>query len=134
MRIVLDTSVLISGLLSPHGPPGQVIDLILAGEITLLVDDRILAEYVDVASRPKFGFRVEDVARVLDLVRATSEHIPGHPLPVTLPDPFDAPFLEVAVAGNAEVLVTGNTRHYTPTEGQHAVRILTPRALLEALR
>lgn len=52
MRIVLDTNVLVSGLLNPHGSPGRLLDHFLAGDITLLVDDRILAEYGEVLRRP----------------------------------------------------------------------------------
>jgi uncharacterized protein len=56
VRIVLDTNVLIAALLSPHGAPAQLLDLSLVGEIVLLVDDRILAEYLEVARHPKFVF------------------------------------------------------------------------------
>jgi uncharacterized protein len=134
VRIVLDTNVLVSGLLSPHGAPGQVLDLLVAGEITLIFDDRILAEYREVARRPRFGFRVEDVSRVLDLIRATGEHVVGRPMAVTLPDGSDLPFLEVAAAGRADALVTGNARHFVPIGGHHSVPVLSPRALLDALR
>jgi predicted nucleic acid-binding protein len=44
LRIVLDTNVLVSGLLSPHGPPGRIFDLLLGGKLTLVFDDRLLAE------------------------------------------------------------------------------------------
>ena len=51
MRIVLDTNVLVSGFLSPHGPPGAILRSILTGSITLCFDERILAEYRDVLMR-----------------------------------------------------------------------------------
>ena len=59
MRIVLDTNVLVSGLLNPDGAPGRLLDLILGGRLQILYDDRILGEYSDVLARPQFGFRQE---------------------------------------------------------------------------
>jgi uncharacterized protein len=112
LRIVLDTNVIVSGLLNPEGNPGRIVDLFLAGEITLLVDDRILAEYRAVLRRPKFGFDADDVSDFMDLLEATSERVVAPPLGLKLPDESDRAFLEVAVAGGADVLVTGNVRHF----------------------
>ena len=133
-RVVLDTNVVISALLSPHRAPAQVLDLVLAGDLTALVDDRITAEYRAVARRPRFGFAAVDVDRVLDALEALAEHVTAAPLDVTFPDPDDLPFLEVAVAGRADMLVTGNARHFVPSRGAHAVAIRSPRELLDALR
>lgn len=134
MRIVLDTNVLIAALLSPFGAPAQLLDLVLAEELMLLLDDPILAEYHEFARRPKFGFAENDLARVLDAITALAEHVSALPLDVTLPDPGDLPFLEVAAAGSADSLVTGNARHFVPRRGQHSVRVETPREVLEFLR
>jgi len=54
VKIVLDTNVLISGMLSPSGPPGKIIDLLRSGALQLVVDDRILSEYTDVLRREYF--------------------------------------------------------------------------------
>lgn len=125
MRAVLDTNVLVSGLLSPHRTTDRVVDLVLAGQLVLLADDRILAEYAEVLGRPKFGFRAEDVMDVLNYLRATAERVTAPPLGVDLPDPGDLAFLEVAAAGGADALVTGNTRDYEPTRGRHIVPVMT---------
>ena len=45
VRIVLDTNALVSGFLSPHGPPGAILRSVLAGSISVCFDERILAEY-----------------------------------------------------------------------------------------
>lgn len=52
---------------------------------------------------------------------------------VTLPDPDDLPLLEVAVAGHADALVTGNTRHFVPVEESHGVNVVTPTEAVRAL-
>ncbi len=55
MRIVVDTNVLVSGLLNPYGSPGRILDLVLSGRIQVLYDDRILEEYQDVLARPQLA-------------------------------------------------------------------------------
>ncbi len=112
MKIVLDTNVIVSGLLNPEGFPGRIIDLLLASEVNLLVDDRILAEYRAVLPRRKFGFDPADISDFLDLVEAEATRISAPPLKLALKDEADRPFLEVAVAADADFLVTGNTRHF----------------------
>lgn len=114
MIIVLDTNVIVSGLLNPEGNPGRVVDLFLSGEVTLLADDRILAEYRSVLRRPKFGFDAADLSDFLGLVEAESERVVAPPLGSRLPDESDRAFLEVALAGGADSLVTGNARHFRP--------------------
>jgi putative PIN family toxin of toxin-antitoxin system len=66
MRLVVDTNVLASALLSPHGRPAQVLRLLLQGDLVPLHDDRILAEYRAVLSRPRFAFALEDVSAGLE--------------------------------------------------------------------
>jgi uncharacterized protein len=133
-RVVLDTNVVVSALLSPHGAPAQLLDLVIGGELTALLDDRIAAEYRAVAHRPRFGLAAADVDRVLGAVEALAEHVAAAPLDVTLPDPDDLPFVEVAATGRADALVTGNARHFVPTRGRHAVTVYSPRELLDAVR
>lgn len=129
-RVVVDTNVLVSGVLNPHGPPGRIVDAILAGAITALHDDRILHEYRAVLSRPTFGFRTLDVEALLVWIELEGEPIAAPSLKVTLPDPSDLPFLEVAAAGLADALVTGNVKHFRPKRGRHDVVVATPAAFL----
>lgn len=133
-RVVLDTNVVISALLSPYRAAARALDLVLAGELTALLDDRIATEYREVAHRPRFGFVAADVDHVLDALAAIADHVVARPLGVELPDPDDLSFLEMAVAGRADALVTGNARHFVPIRGRHPVRIVSPRELLDALR
>ena len=130
MRIVLDTNVVVSGLLTALGPPAQVVDLISSGDISLVVDQRILAEYRDVLARPRLKLDVREIRDFLRLTR-DAEYVVGAPLPFTLPDPDDEPFLEVAVAGAVDALVTGNEKHFRVPGGRLAVPILGPRRFLE---
>ncbi|HPC02514.1 MAG TPA: putative toxin-antitoxin system toxin component, PIN family [Syntrophales bacterium] len=114
MRIVLDTNVLVAGLLSPFGPCGDIVRMVSSGNPRLCIDARILSEYREVLERPKFGFDREKTAVILDEIAHHGWVVTSSPLSVSLPDPDDMPFLEVAIAGGADCLVTGNGIHFPP--------------------
>jgi len=125
MNVVLDTNVLVSGLLTPHGSSGRVMDLVLSGDLTPCIDDRIIAEYREVLARAKFGFDAVLVEAILDYIEAEGLHVVAAPLGVSLPDPDDIAFLEVAAAAGAEWLITGNLRHF-PAGARRGIRVTGP--------
>ena len=127
MLIVLDTNVLVSGLLNPHGAPGRIIDLVLAGEMQLAFDDRIIAEYSEVLQRAKFGFSQRRIEAILDFIHLSGIHVSAPPLAMeNIPDHDDLPFAEVAVAANTAALVTGNRDHFKFLKHSELV-VLSPR-------
>jgi uncharacterized protein len=134
MRVVVDTNVIVSGILNPHGSPGHIVNLLLSEVITALYDDRILSEYHEVLLRPVLGFSSADVMALLDFVESAGEHVRAEPLSLTLRDPHDLPFLEVATSGRANALITGNIKHFKPRRGQHSVRVTTPADFLRRYR
>jgi putative PIN family toxin of toxin-antitoxin system len=133
MRIVLDTNVLVSGLLSAFGPPAEIVRMVSSGELTLCLDARVFSEYADVLARPKFRLDQDNVAALLDYIVHTGQMVAASPLPDRLPDPSDEPFLEVAVGGRAECVVTGNLVHF-PEEQRLGVLVVSPTEFLEAYR
>lgn len=133
MKIVLDTNILVSGLLQPFGPSGQIVRLVAVGELVLCHDSRILAEYREVLLRKKFRFDPERVEILLDEIRAGGIPVAARPLAIRLPDPDDEPFLEIALAGEAQCLVTGNVKHY-PADARHGVEVISPRSFIELYR
>jgi putative PIN family toxin of toxin-antitoxin system len=126
VRLVLDTNVLVSALLSPRGAPARVLDRIFMGDHVLLLDDRILAEYAEVLARPRFGFAPRDVAALLAWIEAWGEPVAAEPLRIRLADPDDLPFVEVAVTGRADALVTGNPRHFDVRDLAGTLRVVVP--------
>jgi uncharacterized protein len=126
VRIVLDTNVLVSALLSPAGAPAQVLTLLLAGDLVLLFDERILDEYRAVLTRARFSFDAPKVDALLQQLETDGERVTATTT-TTLPDPDDLPFIEVALSGRADALVTGNLKHFPENLG---VPVLSPRALL----
>lgn len=134
MRIVLGTNVLVSAMLTGGGAPDMALQLVLQGEAVLLADSRILAEYDEVTARPRFGFDSTERRLLLDVLGDIAEPVLARPLRLSLPDPDDRMFVEVAIAGGADAIVTGNTKHFIPRRGSLAVKILTPRQFVDALR
>lgn len=134
MRIVLDTNVLVSAMLTGGGAPDMTLQLVLQGAATLLADSRILAEYDEVTARTSFGFGETERRALLDTLRDIAEPVVSRPLRLALPDPEDRLFVEVAVAGGADAIVTGNTGHFALRHGRLPVTVLTPRQFVDRLR
>ena len=133
MRIVLDTNVLVSGLLSPYDIPAEIVRLVSTAKIQLCFDARIISEYEDVLKRPKFKIDEERVAALLDQIEVHGVTVATEPLQNRLPDTDDEPFLEVAIAAEVSYLVTGNTKHF-PKRKYQGVKIVTPNRFVEEYR
>jgi len=131
VNLVLDTNVLVSGLIGTGSPPARIVDLLRAGELRLVVDDRILAEYADVLARDYLRtYFTERAARdVMEFLQYDSERVVGTIVVRGLPDDGDIPFLEVALTAGV-TLVTGNKKHF-PAALTRSCRILTPREFLD---
>ena len=125
MKIVLDTNVLVAGLLAPFGPCGDIVRMVSSGNLILCIDARILSEYREVLGRPKFNFDHDKVAAILDYVEHHGWIVAASPLSLRLPDPEDEPFLEVAVSSGADYLVTGNASHF-PAGLCQGVTVVSP--------
>ena len=125
MKAVIDTNVLVSGLLKPYSHPGAIIRQLAGGQIQLIYDARIMAEYREVLYRPLFGFKHVDVEALLVHVKDAGLAVVTVPLPFRLPDPDDEPFLEVARAETGTIIITGNKRHFPP-ELCAGVRVFSP--------
>ena len=133
MIVVVDTNVLVSGVLKPYSPAASILRMVVEGVIQPAYDLRILAEYREVLSRPKFNFGREIVTPLLDQIKGEGFLISASPLKSPLPDPADEPFLEVALAAGAAALITGNRRHF-PRGSYGAVRILSPAESIKMFR
>ena len=132
MKVVLDTNVLVSGILSANGPPARIVEAALAGDIQPVFDFQILDEYEDVLHPPELRLPGAAVERLLGSLELVGLEVAAPPWPLDLPDPDDAAFLAVAAAA-ACPLVTGNLRHY-PARARRGVAVLSPRELVERWR
>lgn len=126
MKIVLDTNVLISGLINPNGIPAKIVNLLINGKLTLFYDNRILKEYEDVLYRKKFGFTSEVIEPLLEFIRYESQFVTANPIKEIFIDEDDKMFLEVAETAKVEYLITGNISHFPKRS-----IIITPKELIE---
>lgn len=133
MKIVLDTNVLVSGLLTPFGPSGKIVRMVSAGELILYIDARILSEYQEVLHRPKFKFNKDHISILLDFIKLYGQFVSSLPLKNRLPDTDDEPFIEVAIAGKVQSLITGNIVHYPPSS-REGIKTFSPSEFLEFFR
>ena len=125
MRAVLDTNILVSGLLSGSGPPGRVLADVAAGRLQPVLCGDILAEYQTVLARPRLGIRPERAAEFLALIAQIADwvQVPAYAGNPPLPDPDDWPFIAAALAADC-ALITGNLKH---VPGGLGVRVMTAR-------
>ena len=123
MKIVLDTNVLVAGVLNPRGTPADILNLILNEEVTVCYDDRIIIEYRSVLKRDKFRFDPDTVDILVNHIEELGERIDAKPLAVAINDSDDVMFYEVLESAGANFLVTGNTKHFEQIKDK---RIVTP--------
>ena len=133
MVIVLDTNVVVSGILKPYSKSAAILRQVADGAIQLAYDLRILSEYRDVLRRPKFNFAKENIEAFLDQVEQEGVLVLVKPLRKHLPDPDNEPFLEVALSGGVKAIVTGNKRHF-PRKDCQGMKILSPVGFLEEVK
>ena len=112
MKIVLDTNVLVSGLINPDGTPAEILNLILLQKIILLFDNRIINEYNNVLKREKFQFSDDLIIPLMDFIKNEGVYVNSEPVKKVFTDPDDKKFYEVFINGNADYLVTGNINHF----------------------
>jgi putative PIN family toxin of toxin-antitoxin system len=137
MQIVLDANVLVSGLISRKGPPGQILDAWLTGQFQLFISPQILEELRRVFRYPRILNRltIEQVTGLLDKLGTDAELVDGTlKLNILTRDPSDNIYLACAVEAKADYLVTGNSEHFEEAGMIYmGVNIITPRAFVEIL-
>jgi putative PIN family toxin of toxin-antitoxin system len=121
---VIDTNVVVSGLLNPHGPPARILDAILDGRVKMVYDARILAEYRDVLHRPRLKLKATTIAAFLDALRGQML-VNSVGIVADGPDLDDLIFVECALVAPDKTIVTGNLADY-PEEILNGVRVITP--------
>ena len=135
IKVILDTSVLLSALLSPVGPPAQLLEAWERKKIVVVASDALIAELRDVTSRPFFQARLR--ASTIDLLAAglrdLSEFCADPPQEVVVPDAKDSFLLALAEESRADFLVTGD-KELLALKHQGPTRIITPLAMIHVLK
>lgn len=116
MKLVVDTNVIVSGVLRPASKPGRILDLMLECRISFVVSTELIEEYREALCRPKFGFDEGLVDALVYALEANAElMVPVPQRRVLSEDPKDQFVIDLALAASAYI-ITGNTRHFTAYE------------------
>ena len=129
-KIILDTNIIVSALISNSIPTKILYELVLTGKVESCLSEEIITEYVDVLNRDKFAKFINFKSKaeiVLNKLREVSTFYKPDRIVEILTDTSDNKFLELAAISSADYLITGNTLDFTITEFEYT-QILTPRA------
>lgn len=137
MRVVVDANVFVSAALKPHSKPAQVIDLVKEGKITLVLSQTILEELRKVFRYPKIRkelrLTVSEIDETLAKIAAGAVLTPGNiTINAVKEDPEDNRYLECAVEGQAEYIISGD-HHLTKLKFFQGIIIIDPAAFLELI-
>ena len=134
-RVVFDTNVVLSALVFTHGRAVALREAWQAGRCEPQVSKATAGELIRVFAYPKFKLGVDEQRELIGdyLPYCRTVAIPAKP-PKTPPcrDPFDLPFLQLAIVGKVDFLVTGD-RDLLGIEGKFPCPIITLDAFLAAL-
>ena len=112
MRAVIDTNILVRAVIKPSGTVGPVLLRLRHGDYTLLYAQSLLEELIDVLNRPrirnKYRLTDQDIQTVVSLILLRGEAVAPQERITACRDPKDDKFLEVAVSGRADVIVSGD--------------------------
>jgi uncharacterized protein len=138
LRVVLDTNVFVSSLLSTEGTPAQLLNAWREGRYMLVTSPAIIAEVVEVLESPriskKYLIRHQDVENLVDVLKTDAVLVPGEAgVKGSVPrDPRDEMFLACAIDANADCIVSGD-RHLLDLKTFRGIPILTVNEFAEEL-
>jgi putative PIN family toxin of toxin-antitoxin system len=137
MRAVLDTNVIISGFISRRGAPGLILERWRQGAFELLVSQAILDEYQRMFHyghlQPVLRMTEAEIVEAVERFRRLGELVEAEmSIDAVEEDPDDNVFLGCAVAGGADVIVSGDP-HLRQLRSYEGIHIFTPAAFLALL-
>lgn len=112
MRAVVDTGVLVSALLCQQGITGEILRSLRDRGFTIVYTTPIMVEIIDVLGRDpfraKYQIRPDDITALINLIRLRGELVIPKRTVKACRDPKNDKFLDAALAGNAEAIVSGD--------------------------
>lgn len=136
MRILLDPNVLLSALIAPNGTSAQAVRA-ASIHATIVTSPHLLDRFTRRARDEKFRrwFQADEVAELARRLADLSDMIddPDHVPAVILADPTDDYLVAIALAGNAELLVTGDKGIRRALQDSGVMRVASPREFLDLI-
>jgi uncharacterized protein len=132
VRLVIDTNILISALLTGSSLPAHLIALWREGRFDLLTSADQLDELMRVTRYPRIRERLAPqlAGRLINELRDIAVVVKNLPVVTVSPDPYDNYLLATAAAGSADFLVTGDKRDLLALKLYEGTRIITVREFL----
>jgi putative PIN family toxin of toxin-antitoxin system len=137
-RIVIDTNILVSAILTPEGNPAKILKLVLEGKLNLIISPAILEEIRQVFNYPKLAKLMEknnitrqEVYGFLDKMSRVALITPGKLEINAIPeDPADNKIIACALEGDADFIISGD-HHLTDLKIFQGIKIIDPAAFLK---
>jgi uncharacterized protein len=130
-RVVLDTNIFVSMALG--GYVGKINDEWRAGKFILVVSEDIVSEYLEVLQRPKLHLKSRTIAAIVNRVYRKAEFVtPEEKIFVVLADTSDNKFLEAAISGKTDYIVSGD-KHLLELKEYESILIITAREFIDFL-
>lgn len=137
-RIVIDTNILVSAILTPKGNPAKILKLILEGKLYLIISPAILEETRQVFNYPRLvklmkknKITLDEVYGFLDKLSRVAVITPGQlDIDVIQDDPSDNKVLACGQEGEADFIISGD-HHLTDLKTFQGIKIVNPAAFLK---
>ncbi len=131
MKIILDTNVFISGIFF-SGPPSQILKAWQNSRLQIVLSQEILNEYQRVAESLVGKFPKIDILPIIELMTIHGQLIDAEGFDVSVcDDPDDNKFMECAIAGNSEIIISGD-KHLLKVSGYQGIEVLKPREFVDS--
>ena len=136
MRVVLDTNILIGTLITRGTPPDSLYQAWLRGEIELVTSTAQIRELADVLARERLQrfLDADEAAAIVENIGSRAVILDELPSVSHSPDPMDNQILATAIAGGADLIVSGDKKHMLALRDVDDIPIVTAREALELLR
>ena len=137
LRLVLDTNVVVAGLLW-NGPPRRLLQAAIDGEVDLFSSAVLLGELANTLGYTKFTKRIESFGTSIAALAAQYAALVSLVAPASVPrvaanDADDDHVIAAAVAARAELIVTGDRKHLLPIGTHQGIAIVTAREVVDRL-
>ncbi len=138
LRLVVDTNIIVSGLITTATPPAQILDAVQNKKVVLLVSDEVIVEYLRVLeySRIRKYKKITDevIRNLTSLFVEETKRIEVLSTIKKSKDPDDDKFLSLAVEGKADFLITGDKADLLSLKKIEHIPIITARQAVEKLK
>ena len=132
MRVVLDTNILIGALITKGTPPDRLYQAWLRAEIELVTSTAQMAEMIDVLARPRMQkfIDADEAAAIVENIGTRAVIVDRPPVVNLSPDPKDNSILAAAVAGKADLIVSGDKKHMLALRDVEGIPVVSARDAL----